>query len=68
MEDLSDVYDKRTAEISAVNKVHDDKIAAIAKEHAVADIFNESAKNNLINEIYSAEEYGGNVADIVADA
>lgn len=62
------MYDNRTEEINEANKEHDDEVVAISKQHAVSDVFNEAAKQNLIRDIYDAEAAGVEIDQILADA
>ena len=68
MDDLSNAYESITADITTANLIHDEEVVAISKEHAVAAVFNESAKNNLIDDIYLAEDAGIDVEEILDQA
>merc|ERR1719469_419372 len=68
LDDLSNAYESITADITTANLIHDEEVVAISKEHAVAAVFNESAKNNLIDDIYLAEDAGIDVEEILDQA
>lgn len=65
MEDLNDVYVVSADNITVANKVHDEEIAAISKQHAITEVFIESAKDNIIDEVYLAEVEGVEVEEVL---
>lgn len=53
-EDLEAIYDNRTEEIADTNAEHDTQIAAISKDHAVAEVINNDVRDEIIDDIINA--------------
>ena len=67
-EDLSEVFDKRQQAIAEVNAAHDEEVAAISKDHAVAAVKNEAVRANMVKDIMQADFTEDSVADMIGDA
>jgi len=65
LEDLNDVYVASADYITVANKVHDEEIAAISKQHAVTEVFIESALDDVVEEVYLAEVEGVEVEEVL---
>jgi len=65
LEDLNDVYVASADFITVANKVHDEEIAAISKQHAVTEVFIESALDDVVEEVYLAEVEGVEVEEVL---
>ena len=68
LDDVSTVYEESAEEINKVNKVHDKEVATISKEHAIVDVFNVAAKENVIEVVKKADQAGIDVEDVIAEA
>ena len=68
LDDLSKAYEESAEEISKVNKVHDKEVVTISKEHAIVDVFNAAAKENVIEDVQNADKAGIDVEDVIEGA